>query len=64
MNTNPTPTYLLVQDRLGTNLDQHIAARRAEGESWTSIAYEIRDITGMSVTGETLRSWHAATTAA
>ena len=38
-------------------LEELVADRRNHGVSWRKIAAELRDLTGIDVTHETLRSW-------
>lgn len=38
-------------------LAEYVTSRRTQGDSWRSIAVDIRDKTGSDVTHETLRSW-------
>lgn len=38
-------------------LEDLVLRRRSEGVSWRKIAAELRDLTGIDVTYETLRSW-------
>ena len=40
-------------------LEELVADRRNQGVSWRKIAAELRDLTGIDVTHETLRSWFA-----
>ena len=44
-------------------LEELVADRRNQGVSWRKIAGELRDLTGIDVTHETLRSWFAETVA-
>ena len=44
-------------------LEELVADRRNHGVSWRKIAAELRDLTGIDVTHETLRSWFAETVA-
>ena len=44
-------------------LEELVADRRNQGVSWRKIAAELRDLTGIDVTHETLRSWFAETVA-
>lgn len=58
--TQPTPLYRLVEARLGGEgaLDEYVAANRASS-SWRTMAADISERTGETVTYETLRSWFA-----
>ena len=44
-------------------LEDLVADRRNQGVSWRKIAAELRDLTGIDVTHETLRSWFPETVA-
>ena len=44
-------------------LEELVADRRNHGVSWRKIAAELRDLTGIDVTHETLRSWFPETVA-
>lgn len=44
-------------------LEDLVADRRNRGVSWRKIANELRDLTGIDVTYETLRSWFPETVA-
>jgi hypothetical protein len=54
--TQPSPTYLLIEERLGEPLAAFVAARRP-GTAWRRIAMEILKRTEIDVTYETLRTW-------
>lgn len=41
----------------GTVLAEHVAAKRSEGQTWQQIADSLHDLTGVSVSRETLRHW-------
>lgn len=56
--TQPSATYLLIEERLGEPLAQYVSARRP-GTAWRRIAMEIYSRTGVDVTYETLRTWFA-----
>jgi hypothetical protein len=56
--TQPSATYLLIEERLGEPLAQYVAARRP-GTAWRRIAMEIYKRTDVDVTYETLRTWFA-----
>lgn len=58
--TNPSRTYLLVEERLGSDLRKHVAKLRRAGESWNSIAHDLSDRTEVVITDETLRIWFRA----
>lgn len=55
-----TAAYLLVEDRLGTDLAPWVADLRDGGASWNTIALEVLKCTGVTVTSETLRNWFGA----
>jgi hypothetical protein len=50
--------YLLIQVRLGRDLAQYVEARRP-GDGWRAIAADLSQVTGISVSHETLRAWFA-----
>jgi hypothetical protein len=56
-----TGTYLLIQERLKTPLDEHIRSEREAGVSWNAIAIGLYDKTQVVVTPETLRNWTVTT---
>lgn len=56
--TQPSPRYLLVEERLGEPLSRFIAERRAREVSWRRIALEIYQRTHVDITGEGVRLWH------
>lgn len=58
--SNPSRTYLLLQDRLGSDLQEHVSGLRQSGESWHAIANELGNRTDVLVTPETLRLWFGA----
>lgn len=57
MLTPVTPLRKLLDIRLD-GLDDFVTARRNVGKSWRVIANDIRDLTGIDVAHETLRSWY------
>ncbi len=57
--TQPSPTYLLIEQRLGEPLAEFVAQRRP-GTAWRRIATELLVRTGVDVTYETVRTWFAA----
>ncbi len=62
---NRTPTFVLIEDRLGKSLTRHVTAARKAGRSWNAIALDLHTQTGVVVTSETLRTWfydHSAKT--
>lgn len=60
--TAPTPLYEITEQRLGTDLFQFMASRRAQNPpmAWDTIAIELYIATGHKarVTGVTLKGWH------
>lgn len=56
---NPTPTYLLLELRLGEPLRDFVLALREDERGWPYIARKLADRTGHAVTDETLRKWFA-----
>lgn len=58
--TQPTPLYRLVEARLGGegSLARYVEERRAS-TSWRTMAADLTERTGESVTHETLRLWFA-----
>jgi hypothetical protein len=59
--SQPTPTYQLIEERLDGTLADFVRARRpaAPPASWRQIASEIKELTGVEVTHESLRKWFA-----
>lgn len=56
--TSPTPTRLLIEERLGQGIDEFVKARRPlRVPSWRELAQEIAERTGVVVTDEALRKW-------
>lgn len=55
--TNPSRTYLLLEERLGEPLAGYVEASRAGGLSWNAIARDLHERTKVGVTSETLRIW-------
>jgi hypothetical protein len=54
---NRTPTYLLLENKLGRSLSRYVGAARKSQRSWNAIALELHKETGVAVTSETLRQW-------
>ena len=42
---------------LGEPVNEWITAKRSAGQSWRTIARDLRDTTGIDVAHETLRNW-------
>lgn len=55
-----TATHRLIDIEFGSDLEEHVSAARASGESWNSIARTIYDRTRIAVTPETLRTWFSS----
>ena len=51
----PTPSLLLIQDRLGEPLEPYVQRLRADERTWRYIARHLAQKTGHEVTGEWLR---------
>ena len=58
--TDPTPLYLLAEERLGEPLANFVLQRRPD-LAWRRIAMEIYERTGVDITYETLRTWFLPT---
>lgn len=56
--TQPSPLYRLIETRLdGMTLAEFIGERRTPIKTWREIADELKELTGESVSWETLRLW-------
>lgn len=53
-----TRTQLLIEERLDSPLSSIVAAERAAGKSWGSIARLIEQKTRVTVTDQTIRNWY------
>jgi mitochondrial fission protein ELM1 len=54
-----TATHHLIEHQLkGRSLRGLVFTARRTGRSWQSIANEVRDLTGVIVSRETLRNWY------
>lgn len=55
----PSATQQLAEIKLGSSLEDFVIERRHRQPplSWRKISLELRDVTGIDVTHETLRSW-------
>ncbi len=51
-----SPRFELIQVRLGRDLTQYVRERRPDA-GWRTIAADLRTITGVEVSYETLRAW-------
>ncbi len=54
---DPTDRFLLVQDRLGQDLNAYLAEAKAAGRSTRTIAAELNDFTHVGVSREAVRRW-------
>lgn len=54
-----TPTALLIEHKLDSDLSAYVAALTAEGLSWRRIAARLTAETGVRVSYESLRTWFA-----
>lgn len=52
-----TPTYLLLEAKLGEPLAPLVESLRADERSWPYIARKLRERTGVDFTDEALRRW-------
>jgi hypothetical protein len=61
MRKEPSALYQLIEDRLSEPLAEFVVARRplVQATPWRDIATEIKERTGVTVTGEGLRQWFA-----
>lgn len=57
---NRSPKFLLIEDRLGSDLAAFIRGRRDEDVSCENIARELWMATGVDVTAQTISNWDAA----
>lgn len=55
---HPNHTRSLLGVRLGRDFSGWLAERREDGESWRSIERTLQELTGITVSRETLRTWH------
>lgn len=55
--SNVSRTYLLIQERLGSDLAEFATEARRNGGSWHSIAFDLSNRTGVLVTPQTLGNW-------
>lgn len=54
-----TATRALIEAHLkGRSLDGLVSLHRRKGDSWQVVANEVRDLTGVIVSRETLRGWY------
>jgi hypothetical protein len=58
MSHPATPTYQLIEARLGETLAEYVAKNRPH-TSWRDMAAHLRETTGVPVSHESLRSWFA-----
>ena len=59
MSATATTQQQLLSARLERDVVKYVAAQRSAGHSYESIARTITTATGVTVSGETLRRWHA-----
>lgn len=58
--SNVTRTYLLIEERLGSDLAEYAANARRNGDSWHAVAHDLSNRTGVLVTPQTLSNWFPA----
>lgn len=56
--SQPSVLYQLIESRLDSTLAEYVAANKAS-KSWRTMAAELSEITGVTLTYETLRQWFA-----
>ena len=52
-----TPLSRLIEVTLGLDLRAHVIAERTEGKDWRTIAADLSERSGHSVSHESVRSW-------
>lgn len=57
MPTGYTDRYILIQLRLGRDLGAFITAARGQGRGYREIAADLRAVTGLPVSYESVRQW-------
>ncbi|HEY5985164.1 MAG TPA: hypothetical protein VIV12_02095 [Streptosporangiaceae bacterium] len=57
--TARTATQLLLEVRLGRDLEEYVRELRSNEQSWRQIAEAIYSRTGINVSHETVRGWFA-----
>jgi hypothetical protein len=57
VDVNRSARYELVQVRLGRDLEAYVRGRWEDNAPWRTIAHDLRAITEVNVSHETLRSW-------
>jgi hypothetical protein len=63
--TQPSRLYRLIESQLdGATLADFVADRRLPTKSWREIADELRELTGETISEETLRLWFGENRAA
>ena len=55
--TPRSASYLLTEDRLGSDLDAFVRAARCDGATWRSITDQLVERTSVKLNAETVRSW-------
>lgn len=54
-----TPTQLLIETRIGQNLDTYVGQLRDDGASWDTIAAELAERANVpNLNGESVRRWY------
>lgn len=59
-----TATALLIEHKLGRDLDEYVTELQGRDLGWRRIAEQVRQDTGVIVSHESLRTWFAKTEAA
>lgn len=59
-SSSHTPKRRLADVLLGIPLSEYVAVRRAKGETWRDISYQIRREVDLDISHESLRHWFAA----
>lgn len=54
-----TPKYLLIQERLGRDLADHLAECRRDGVSYERIARDLWRATDVEITAQSVQTWCA-----
>lgn len=58
VDMRPTPSQLLMEERLGEPLEAYVLKLRADERTWRYIARHLAEKTGHSVSPESLRQWY------
>jgi hypothetical protein len=59
LDVRQTPLSLLIAHTLGIDLGVHVRGERAQGADWRTIAADLSERSGHSVSHESVRSWFA-----